>query len=187
MKHSFQGTEFAPTNAHLCGRIPTEEDIPVVGKRRKNNDPGGSGAEGSEKGQLGVPPGWVRQGFQLPKALALVFRAKGSERGYGGLRDLATAGIALTLGMPEHARRAIILYCINAGFDDPAHITPEGAWDAFVAAINAAEPAPGTPRELSIVRPPVQKAGHVEEVHERLKVLPPKKPDGNGGRVANGS
>lgn len=162
-----------------------EEDGPVVGRRRKNSGLARPGDEPQASGQGGLPRGWARTTTQLPKRLADTFRAKGAERGLGGIRELATAAVAATLGMPEQARRELLRYCVTTGFDDPDHITPEGAWAAVARALREIPEDSGAARPITLVHPPVQRPGYVEQVIERVPgAPPPKQPEDNGGKRA---
>lgn len=161
-----------------------EEDGPVVGRRRKNSGIAPPGDEPGALAQEGLPSGWARMTTQLPKRLADVFRAKGAERGLGGIRELATAAVAATLGMPEHARRELLRYCVTTGFDDPDHITPDGAWAVVMRAMREIAEEPVTGRSVTLAGAPVQRPGYIEEVIERVPLHPPKQPDDSGGKRA---
>lgn len=83
-----------------------------------------SGREPGETRQ-GSQTGWTKQGVQVPDHLALRFREDAAELGYGGVKYLGAAAIALVLGLKRGEQRAIANYVRDKTWTDTQNLEPE--------------------------------------------------------------
>ncbi len=172
------GSESPAKRRHSHARMEERGGFGVLGGGQKGAGSGGSTVgTGAAQGGGKAADQWTRQQLQLPKGLANDFRDMSAERGarIGGVKMYGTAALAVLMGMPEEARKAAVLYCVTIGWDHPSEISPEGAWAAVREAMQKEAPAESQPphaQEATLVHPPEQKEGYVEQRIERVRVRP---------------
>ena len=91
-----------------------EKNIPTM---KKTGRGAGDNRQGSQAG-------WIKQGVQVPDHLALQFRDDASSLGYGGVKYLGAAAIAIVTGMNRKQQRAVANYVRDKTWSDPAHLEP---------------------------------------------------------------
>ncbi|GIK18648.1 MAG: hypothetical protein BroJett004_08120 [Planctomycetota bacterium] len=82
-----------------------------------------------------LPRGWTRQQMTLPTALATEFRGASEAAGYGAGKLLGTAAVAVFLGLPDHARIALVDWVMTTSWKAPQAVRPEEAWKVVVNAL----------------------------------------------------
>lgn len=120
-----------------------------------------------------VPRGWGKQGVVVPDVVWKPLRQLADQKGYGSLKLLATAGLGLLVGMPEHIRTRLVKWVMQADYDNPDTITPEAIWQEFVKAFaddnNNAVPTTARPVRVPIVEPPLP----TPQTHAVTRILDP--------------
>lgn len=84
-----------------------------------------------------LPPGWTRQMMQLPTTLASILRGAVAEEGYGGVKAIGTAAVAMYLGAPPAVREALMEYVLLSTRRDPNNVDIDRAWAVVEQTIRA--------------------------------------------------
>lgn len=79
-----------------------------------------------------MPPGWIKQGLQVPKHVADDFKQHADELGAGGVKLLGTVAIDLVNHLPEHFKKELALAVYQTTWPDPAMHSSRVVWIKFL-------------------------------------------------------
>lgn len=123
-----------PNRLHLCFFL-SSRDTTMPGENPCVNRSGGlfekniptmkRSGRNSDESRQGSQSGWTKQGVQVPDEIARIFRDDAASLGYGGVKYLGAAALAIITGMTKNQQRAVANYVRDKTWNDPANLEPE--------------------------------------------------------------